>query len=158
MDQRSAGPFLVAAAVCEQVIEGKDGRITIVNVIEQVTHTATGPDVPDEMPKFPFNAKVIVALKSGAAKGRYAIRLQPETPSGIKLPTAEFPVQFQGGSSGVRVFGDLQLELDAEGLYWIDVTLIRGRGDEKAEDLLTRVPLNVLYQPQKTIPGGAPDT
>lgn len=140
------------AVLCEQAIEAKDGRISVINVVEQVTHGRAGPDVPDEMPSFNFQVKAVIELVGAAAKGRYTVKLRPEGPSGLQLAAREFPVQF-GQGSGVRLIGDLQMEIVEEGPHWIDVILVKGRGDVKEEELLTRMPLNVLYQPQKTTPG-----
>lgn len=152
----SGGPYVVVAALCETVIVGNDGRLSVINLIEQVGNVQVGPDVPDEMPPFVFPVQFVVDLAGGEAKGRFAIKLQPEDPSGHRLDAQEFPVQF-GEGTGFRLRGQLHLELENEGRYWIDVILIRGRGSDQAEELLTRLPLNVQYQPQKTLPG-APGT
>jgi hypothetical protein len=145
----SGGPYVMIAALCETVIIGNDGRVSVINVIEQVGNVQRGPDVPDEMPPFVFPVPFLLDLVSGAAKGRFAVKLQPIDPAGLELPAVEHPVQF-GEGTGCRVRGNLPLELAKEGRYWIDVILIRGRGEDKAEQLLTRLPLNVQYQPQKT--------
>jgi hypothetical protein len=145
----SGGPYVMIAALCETVIIGNDGRVSIINVIEQVGNVQRGPDVPDEMPPFIFPVPFLLDLVGGEAQGRFAVKLQPVDPAGIELPPVEHPVQF-GEGTGCRVRGNLPLELTKEGRYWIDVTLIRGRGGEQAEQLLTRLPLNVRYQPQKT--------
>jgi len=152
----SGGPYVLIAALCETAIVARDGRVSVINVIEQVGNVQQGPDVPDEMPPFVFPAQFVIDLVGGSAKGRFAILLQPEDPSGMKLPAQEFPVQF-GEGTGARVRGSIQLELTNEGRYWIDVILRRGRGSTQAEELLTRMPLNVQYQPQKTMPGGSED-
>ena len=140
------------AALCEQAIVAQDGRISVINVIEQVTHGRAGPDVPDEMPPFTFQIKAVVELVGGSATGRFSVKLRPESPSGLQLPAQDHPVRF-GEGSGVRLMGDLQLELTEEGRYWIDVILDKGRGETRDEELLTRMPLNVVYQPQRTTPG-----
>lgn len=145
----SGGPYVMIAALCETVIVGSDGRVSVINVIEQVGNVQRGPDVPDEMPPFVFPVPFLLDLVAGAAQGRFAVRLQPVDPAGVELAAHEYPVQF-GEGTGCRVRGNLPLELAKEGRYWIDVFLVRGRGDEQADDLLTRLPLNVQYQPQKT--------
>lgn len=144
----------MVAALCEQVIEAADGRISVINVVEQVTHGRQGPDVPDDMPPFDFQIKSVIELVGGEAKGRFGVKIQPEDPSGAKLRAVEHTVRF-GEGSGVRLIGDIQMKLEKEGLYWIDIILVRGRGDAQAEDLLTRMPLRVVYQPQKTTLGPA---
>jgi hypothetical protein len=147
--QDSGGPYVMIAALCETVIVGNDGRVSVINVIEQVGNVQRGPDVPDEMPPFFFPVPFLLDLVGGDAKGRFGIKLQPVDPVGVELPAAEHPVQF-GEGTGCRVRGTLPLQLEKEGHYSIDVILVRGRGEEKAEELLTRLPLNVQYQPQKS--------
>lgn len=153
-DIANIGPFLRIAVLCEQAIEAKDGRLTIINIIDQVTNAATGPDVPDDMPPFVVQIKTVVALKAGQARGRFAIKLQPEDPSGIILPAVEIPVQFAGqADAGNNIILDLALQVEHEGLYWVDVFLGAAAGEER---LLSRMPLRVIYQPQKTLPQGPP--
>ncbi len=145
----SGGPYVMIAALCETVIVGNDGRVSVINVIEQVGTAQRGPDVPDEMPPFTFPVPFLLDLVGGEAKGRFGIKLQPVDPVGLELEAVEHPVQF-GEGTGARVRGTLPLHLAKEGRYWIDVKLVRGRGNEQAEELLTRLPLNVQYQPQRT--------
>lgn len=145
------GPYLRVAALCEQVVEAKDGRLTLVNMIEQVTSTSTGPDAPDAMPAFQMQMKVVVALRAGQARGRYALKLQPEDPSGARLAAIEVPVQFAGQEdSGVNIIFDLGIAFEHEGVYWIDVFFLPA--PEAADRLLSRIPLRVIYEPQKILP------
>ena len=142
------------AALCEQAIEAADGRISVINVVESVTHRRQGADVPDEMPPFDFQIKSVIELVAGKAKGRFGVKIQPEDPSGQKMRALEHTLRF-GDGSGVRLIGDIQMKLENEGLYWIDVILVRGRGENRAEELLTRMPLQVVYQPQTMTLGPA---
>lgn len=145
----SGGPYVMIAALCETIIIGNDGRVSVINVIENVGTAQRGPEVPDEMPAFTFPVPYLIDLVAGKAQGRYAVRLQPIDPAGVELDPLENPVQF-GEGTGYRLRGTLPLQLAKEGRYWIDVILVRGRGDDQAEELLTRLPLNVHYQPQRT--------
>jgi hypothetical protein len=145
----SGGPYVMIAALCETIIIGNDGRVSVINVIENVGTAQRGPDVPDEMPAFTFPVPYLIDLVAGQAQGRFAVRLQPIDPAGVELDPVENPVQF-GEGTGYRLRGTLPLQLAKEGRYWIDVVLVRGRGDDQAEELLTRLPLNVQYQPQRT--------
>lgn len=43
------GPYIQMAAFCQQVIEDKTGVLSLIHVIDTLTHTAAGPDAPDEM-------------------------------------------------------------------------------------------------------------
>lgn len=138
----STGPHLAIAVVCEKVLQEQDGVLSIIRVIDRVTVSAVGADAPKEMPPTNLSFFVVVALKSGAARGRHTLALRPESPSGQQLGTMELPVHFEGEERGANVVANFILSADEEGLYWIDVLF--------ADELLTRVPLRVLYAPQRT--------
>lgn len=136
------GPYLATAVICEKALQEQDGVLTLVRLIDRVIVGATGPDVPEDMPPAPLNFTVVIALKSGAARGRHKIRLRPEDPSGHQLSTLELPVHFEGEDRGANLIVQFGLTAEKEGLYWIDVLF--------GDDLMTRIPLRVVYQPQRT--------
>jgi hypothetical protein len=144
--EAATGPFLQFACFCETVIEGKDGTISLIRVVDQVMQTATGTDVPEQMPPFGFQLKLVIGLRAGKARGRYAIKIQPEDPSGAQLPGREIALHLEGSHRGANFLTDLNFIAQLEGVYWFDVILVRGQGEEV---LLTRVPLEVKYQPEK---------
>ena len=113
--------------------------------------TATGIDVPEQMPQFMLkDIKLVVTLKAGRSRGRFAMKIRPEDPSGTQLPPLEIAVQLVPGNQGVNLITDFQFAVQYEGVYWFDILFVPGGG---AEDwLLTRVPLEVQYQPQKLMP------
>lgn len=151
MSTPERGPYLAMAVLCEQVIHAQDGRLTVVNVIERITHSATGPDAPAQMPPLTIAMKAVIILKAGEARGRFAVKIQPEDPSGQQLAQMEMPVQFSGAADeGAGLIVELTLQLQHEGLHWIDVLLVRAPGVSDGDQLLTRIPLTVLYQPQRT--------
>jgi hypothetical protein len=137
----STGPFLGTAVLCEKVLQEADGVISIIRVVDRITHSAIGPEVADEMPPFTINLNALVSLKSGTAKGRFKVKIRPEAPSGELLPAIEVPVLFEGEERGVNLILQIAIQAEHEGLYWFDVFLEEGR--------LTRIPLRVVYQPQR---------
>jgi hypothetical protein len=148
---RAGGPWVQLACVCERVLQEQDGVLSLIRVVDRLMLGATGPEPPDEMPKMPVNFTLLVALKGGAARGRFQVRLTLEAPSGERMPTeATLPVLFEGEDRGVNLVVPVGLELDQEGVYWFDVWL--GPRYGQPEELLTRVPLRIVYQPQ-TAPG-----
>lgn len=149
----TTGPHLTAALLCEKVLQEQDGALSVIRVIDQVTHTAAGADVPQQMPAFILSLTALIALKAGQARGRYAVKLRPEDPSGTQLGTMEMPVQFQGEPSGANLVLEINLQVGLEGRYWFDVLFVAAPGEER---LLTRIPLLVLYQPHRTGPVEAP--
>jgi hypothetical protein len=148
------GPFLQLACFCEKVITDNTGVLSLIRVVDRFTQTIAATDVPDQMPPFVLSdLSLVVSLKAGEARGRYALKIRPEDPSGVQLPAFEVPVQLTPGNAGINYITPFQLAVQHEGVYWFDVLFAPGAG---AEDwLLTRMPLEVLYQPQRLAPGPA---
>lgn len=136
------GPYLALAAICEKVLSEADGVLSLIRVIDRVVVGASGADVPDELPPTPLAFTVVVALKSGSARGRHKLTLRPESPSGQQMSSLEVPIHFEGEDRGANVIINFNLTAEEEGLYWIDVLF--------EDKTLTRMPLRVIYQPSKT--------
>lgn len=147
------GPHLQIAAICEKVLEDKEGALSLIRIVDQVTQTATGPDPPERMPAFMLDGlTMVVILKADEARGRYAVRLRAEDPSGRQLPSVDTPVQLEGGDRGVNLILQLQFPIELEGTYWFDVLFVAAPNEDR---VLTRVPLRVMYQPQAVAPSSA---
>ena len=140
------GPFIRAALFCERVLIERDNVKSLIRMIDQVTHTAVGPDAPETLQNFSYSFSVFISLKAGAALGRsdYVIRMVP--PSGIPREVAKGSLNFPGApNQGVDLMSNLQIVFEHEGVYWFDFEL-DGR-------VLTRMPLQILYN--RIIPGSA---
>lgn len=138
MTAESSGPYLVAALLCEKVLQEKDETISIIRMIDRITLTISALGSPETIPSTTINLSALIALKSGSARGRGTVKLRVELPSGLKLPDQLLPVLFEGDDRGVNLIVAINMIIDQEGIYWFDVLL-----DER---LLTRVPLRILYQ------------
>ena len=79
------GPFVQLALFCERVLREADGVMSIIRIVDRVTHTERGPDAPEEMPEVHFPLFLVVSLKAGTARGPHEIRITPEQPSGENL-------------------------------------------------------------------------
>ena len=44
------GPYVSVAAVCDQVIRGDDGALSLIRLIDSLDVRAIGPAVPNEIP------------------------------------------------------------------------------------------------------------
>lgn len=137
-EQARSGPYLVAALLCEKVLQEKDGIISVIRMVDRLAITVNAPGSPETMPPTPISLNALIALKSGSARGRGTIKWRTEIPSGIKMPDQLFPVFFEGDDRGVNLIIALNMVLEQEGLYWFDVIL--------DEQHLTRIPLRILYQ------------
>jgi hypothetical protein len=143
-----SGPHVTMVVLCERVLQEQDGVLSVIRIIDQMTQTATGPDAPDQMPPFLLDTlTMVITVKSDQARGRHAIKLRPEAPGGIQLPPMEQAITLQSGATGVNLIIPLVLPISQEGVYWFDILLAGREGHE--DRLLTRVPLEVIYSPQK---------
>lgn len=143
-DLTKQGPWLASAFICERVLDEKDGVLSFVRVVDRVVQQAIGPEVPVDMPPIQLrDMKLVITLKPGGARGRHALKVRPEAPSGQNLPLLEIPVLLEGEDHGVNLVLNLDLVLEQEGLYWFDILLDDGPA------VLTRVPLRAVYAPQR---------
>lgn len=136
------GPFLKAALLCDQVIEGKDGVLTLVRVIDRLIVTAAaagaGAAIPREMPGMPHQMWLVLMFVSGRARGSEEIEIVMERPDGAADSIFTTTAYFEGEDKGANIVVQLQQEFRAEGLYWFKILL------EKEQ--ITRVPFRVIYQ------------
>ncbi len=139
------GPFLQVAALCEKVLHEADGGISLIRLVDRVTHTVQGPNAPNEMPEFRYPLTLVLGLKAGVARGRHDVTITPELPSGETMPPITMAVQMEGEARGVNLFAQIDLPYRLEGLYWFSI-----RFDQMT---LTRVPLEVRYARLSTTTG-----
>jgi hypothetical protein len=144
----TTGPHLLAALICEKVLNEQDGVLSAIRIIDRIQQTAVGPDAPEQMQPFVVdNLTLLITIKSDQARGRYGIKVRPEEPSGVQLPPMEQAITIQPGPTGVNLIMPFVLAIQAEGVYWFDVFLTGPA--PQADRLLTRVPLEVIYSPQR---------
>lgn len=131
------GPFITAAALCEQVIEDKTGALSLIRIVDTITHGIAGPDAPEDMPPVTYPMKMVIMLKSGRARGRHELKVSPELPSGeLKQPITQ-SVQMEGEERGINHIINMVFTFTIEGLYWFNIYL--------DEELLTKIPLRIKY-------------
>lgn len=136
-------PHIAAAFFCERLIEDKDGVLTVVRIVDRITHTAVGSGTPQVMPPVPVNLTLLVSFKSGDARGRHELSVYVEAPSGLRETVVSgVSVLFEGEDRGNNSIFNLSWVAGHEGLYWFDVLLDGSR--------VTRVPLRISYQRQET--------
>ena len=140
------GPYLKAAAICSDVIAGKDGVLSLVRIIDRAIFSAAGPDAPEEMPAVPQHLKLVLMLVSGRARGTQPARVTLENPGGTNEHLWGGTLFFEGEDRGANCIIDMQVAFPVEGLYWFHVWL--------AENLLTKLPYRLIYDhaPQASRP------
>lgn len=140
------GPYLQAGCFCETVIEDKTGALSLIRIIDTLTHTEAGPAPPEELVPFPFALKMVLMLKSGKARGRANLRIVPEMPTGASLDPVTLTVHFEGEEKGQNVITNVALTFEHEGLYWFKVYL--------DDTVLTAIPLRIRYN--RVVVGATP--
>ena len=131
------GPYLQVAGLCDQVIEDKSGVLSLIRIIDTITHTEAGTDPPLEMPQVNYPLKMVIMLKAGRARGRHEIKLVSELPSGETKQPFIRSIQMEGEERGVNNVINLMFTFTMEGLYWFNVYF--------DDSLLTRIPLRIKY-------------
>jgi len=144
----SGGPYVAMAVFCEKALQEKDGVFSIIRVIDRLTVNASGLDAPRHMPPGQMNFPLVISLKSGFAKGKFNLKVVPNSPSLKKLGESSIDLLLEGDDRGVNVVLNVQLIAQEEGLYWFDVIL--------EEQLLTRIPFRFVYQ--RLAQGSLPQT
>src|SRR6266581_8659798 len=140
------GPY-VSALICERVIEEKDGVKSAIRIIDRVTKTMIGPDAPPDLQPFEHPLFLFIRLKPGLVRGVYGIKVTLIKPSGESAPIMQGPIHFEGDEDrGIDIVGQLHLRIESTGIYSFEIKL----DDKGKEELLTRVPLRVIYLYQKT--------
>lgn len=137
----SQGPFITTAVLCDQVIEGKDGVLSAIRLVDTVTLTKFAAGQPIKLPAdgqitpdfLTFN--FLVTIKSGDFRGRGKVKLEPKLPSGRALPARTVDVELFGDEKGQHIIFRGGFVPTEEGIHWFDVYF--------EDRLLTRSPLAV---------------
>ncbi len=139
------GPFLSVACLCEKILEEKDGVKSAIRIVDRVTRTAAMPEPPEEMEPWQYSLKLLIKLKSGAARGVHSLGVQMIKPSQERMPLLTNSVFFEGDEDrGIDVVADMNMMLDQTGVYWFYITL--------NGNILTKIPMRVIYMPQIITP------
>ena len=136
------GPYVQAACFCDMVLEDKTGVLSLIRIIDTLTHFERGSDPPEQMPQFSHRLKLVLMLKSGKAQGRHEVTVMPELPTGETDKAVSINVHLTGEERGHNVVADLEYLFRMEGLYWFRIFL--------DNEPLTAVPLRVKYEPVRT--------
>lgn len=131
------GPFLQAACFCEMAIRDDTGVFSLIRIIDTINVEQRGPEPPDEMPPITTNLKLVLMFKSGKARGRSDVTIQPELPSGLRQDTVGMTIHFEGDEKGHTFVSDMQYTFTQEGLHWFRISV--------DEHFMTAVPIRIKY-------------
>ena len=131
------GPYLQVAAFCDSVIEDKTGALSLIRIVDTLTHTEAGPEPPSEMPPVPWRMKLVLMLKAGRARGRHEVKIVPELPSTERKEPIILTTHFEADERGHNHIVDIDFTFTMEGLYWFNVYF--------DDILLSKMPFRVKY-------------
>ncbi len=140
------GPFLKTAVFCDSVIEGKDGVLSIIRIVDRLTMTAAGSQVPPDMPPTEHKLTLVLMLISGSALGSHEVSVAFQPPAGSSKRIWSTDVLFEGEDRGANLVAQIPVKFEAQGLYWFHVQL---DGEH-----LTSLPFRMIYQ--RVVPGRPP--
>lgn len=135
------GPYVTVAAICNEVLQEKDNVLSLIRVVDRVGYTYAAGGGSDAWPPFTSPLTLVLIMKAGDAAGRrFALKLRPVSPDGTVIGESELPFEFADTPNYSATFVvKLAVTFIQPGVHWIDVLLDDG--------LLTRIPLQVDYQP-----------
>ena len=132
------GPFLKAALFCDSVIDGKDGVLSLIRVVDRLSVSAAGADPPADMPAMDHTLTLVLMLISGTARGSSDVGLSVEPPEGIRRQVWSATVLMEGDDRGANIVAQIHWKFESQGLYWFHVQL---DGEH-----LTSLPFRIIYQ------------
>ncbi|MFC2069748.1 DUF6941 family protein [Chloroflexota bacterium] len=139
----SRGPYVQIAAFCERLLREGDGVLSLIRIVDRITHTEYGPNAPHDMPEIQYPLTLVLTLKSGTARGRHDITITPEQPSGETLRPFTQSIMMEGENKGANMVMPINMPYKFEGLYWFNIMF--------DDQIMTRIPLEVRYT--RTIAG-----
>lgn len=131
------GPFVQTACLCDMVIRDDSGSLSLIRIVDAITHTQAGPTPPKSLPPFQHLLKLVIMLKSGTAIGRHELKIIPELPTAELKDAMTFTVHLEGEDKGHNVIVNLGFQFEHEGLHWFKVYF--------DDEILTSIPVRVVY-------------
>jgi hypothetical protein len=143
MTEQPMRPFVQVAAICQVALVEASQFLSIIRIIDRLPLQGFTPQM---QPQPLHNFFLVVVLKSGAMRMKCQMKIAVETPTGTSTQILETAVLFEGDERGVQMVTPLAYVAQEEGLYWFDVIL-------EPNDVLTRIPLRLMYQKIQPMPG-----
>ena len=133
-------PYVAAAFFCERVIEGKDGVLSAIRIVDkiQVGLESDIPSLKEQLKAVKPAAQItaLISVKAGSLKGMFSLSIVGERPSGKRAKLSTFQMELNGGDSGQNFVANIMLSVEEEGLHWFDVLF--------EDRLLTKMPITLL--------------
>jgi hypothetical protein len=133
------GPWVQHACFCQTVRISREGNLTIQHVIGRLTFRTDDPQAPSVMPTLIHTLKFIVTIVPAAGETYVDIALGMQDPDGRRWRGGVLRVPPEPSDTPANtIVVPFEMTFDRPGLYFAEVW-----GSDR---LLTRVPLDVVYQ------------
>lgn len=141
-DIRAPRPWVQVAAICHTALTENTGHLSVIRITDRITLVGVTP----EMQPMPLQLTMALLLKSDEMQGQYQVKVRCVSPRQQVTDGPEMPFVFGGADQGVQVVLPIGLIATEQGLYWFEVVI-------QPDEVLTRVPLRVMYQRVQLPPG-----
>src|SRR5437016_4523830 len=119
-----SGPHLMAAFLCEKVLREPDGVFSFIRVVDRFIRPKPSA-LPTGAQVLPIQVMLVASFKvGGIGTGSYRVKIRGHRPNPTAplLMEAENELFTDGGpDQGLALIAPIVMNLDEEGLYWIDV-------------------------------------
>ena len=129
-------PWIGTAVICENVLEGKDGVMSAIRIVD--TFTVTKPTEWDEATPLRIRLQGLLILRAGDVTGERTIRLIGTSPKRKRTKFYDFKVTFTGGATNVNVHLDFIMSFKHDGVHWLDVYVEKWHA--------TRIPVTIIFR------------
>ena len=137
--KKIGGPFLAAAVFCENVIDEKDGMISVVRIVDGCSisiNEDAPPDFPSKANPIRISQSALIVIRTGDSPGKHNLKLIVQSPPGKRKAQPVQEVNLtpeQNGGANVKI--NAILEAFSPGMFWFDVYIDGKR--------VTRMPYNL---------------
>ena len=139
----SFGPYVSAACFAENVLQESDGVHSLIRIVDRLNIAVKTKGRTQKPLKIMKSLILYVSLKCGGERGSHELEIVPIKPGGERLPSKGNPIHFEGPEyRGINIIVKMSIEIDGEGTWWFEIL--------HRKQLLTRVPLDVIYHVQTT--------
>lgn len=131
-------PYLKLGAICERVLQEKDGVLSIIRMVDQFTLTVAGKEPPDQLPEGEALLTIVMSWVGGL--GRHEAVFNIVSPGGEAQPSPRsWSFTLDAINRGHNIIVTLPVKIRREGIYWIEFIL---NGQVKS-----RIPFQIRYEP-----------
>lgn len=133
-------PYLKLGAICERILEEKDGVLSLIRIVDRFTITITGKEPPDQLPHVVKPLTIIMGWVGGLGSHEAAFNIISPGGETQRSPQS-WSFTLDAINRGHNIIVTLPVRIAKAGVYWIEFIL--------NDQVKSRIPFQVLYERQK---------